>query len=794
MFATKMVYNMRGVAVMSLSPIISLLFLLQSMQLITPAGAISSLAHTYNHNLYHQSKIASSGSSSSFTTTDATFISSTPSLSSSTSARADGNVTDISASNSSSDAAKLVAAALEVLGERNKLRLENPNFNLNRFASAEELARSSSQGNTPSLLNFTPLNSTTAGKFKRHEANSTSPGNASSNSTFSYIIDPELAAAARIIAESTPQQVSQGNHSTVAADLRRRFAAESNDTNAMPQALVYADGLSGGYHFGDSAGRNITGGATLQPPVSSSANQSTLMQRDTASSTYWMANIPQLGSNPFAPPGYNIWRNVRDYGAKGDGSTDDTAAINRAIKDGGRCGEDCGSSTVLPAVVYFPPGIYLVSTPIIQYYNTQFLGDPLNVPTILAASSFIGLGVITSDVYSGPGPTDEWYLNTNNFLRSVKNFKIDITQTRWNAQVCAIHWQVAQGTSLENIEFHMSTEARTTQQGIYMENGSGGFLGNLVFVGGKFGAYFGNQQFTTNQLAFANCQTALQVHWDWAWTMQDVIITGCTTGLVIVGGAGGPLSTGQGVGSLVLVDAIIINTPTGIVTNLYKENSTSLLLSNVGFVNVKDAVVEDSPHQVLLPGGDSVKVKSWGFGKLNDPTGSRFVNGQDIPAMPRPDWMVGAVTSYGPQANLFSRRRPKYNDLGGAQLLDVKQYGARGDGVTDDSAILNSLLAVAANMSSIVFIPHGIYVVKDTLKVPIGSRIIGQAWSQIMGTGPKFEDASNPRAMVQVGNRGDVGVVEIQDMMFTVSGPTAGAVLVEWNVHQSSQGSAGLWG
>jgi hypothetical protein len=43
-----------------------------------------------------------------------------------------------------------------------------------------------------------------------------------------------------------------------------------------------------------------------------------------------------------------------------------------------------------------------------------------------------------------------------------------------------------------------------------MENGSGGFLEDLTFVGGKFGAYFGNQQFTTSNLIFTNCDTAVQ--------------------------------------------------------------------------------------------------------------------------------------------------------------------------------------------------------------------------------------------------------------------------------------------
>jgi hypothetical protein len=36
----------------------------------------------------------------------------------------------------------------------------------------------------------------------------------------------------------------------------------------------------------------------------------------------------------------------------------------------------------------------------------------------------------------------------------------------------------------------------TTQQGIYMENGSSSFLSDLTFVGANFGAFFGNQQFT----------------------------------------------------------------------------------------------------------------------------------------------------------------------------------------------------------------------------------------------------------------------------------------------------------
>ncbi|KAL6229017.1 pectate lyase superfamily protein-domain-containing protein [Aspergillus navahoensis] len=416
------------------------------------------------------------------------------------------------------------------------------------------------------------------------------------------------------------------------------------------------------------------------------------------------------------------------------------------------------------------------NTPRMKLYSQCKWDQPLDCDEGTCSNSLVA--------YSSAGSGGDFCSYQN-----VRNFKIDITRTDQAAYICAIHWQVAQGTSLENIYFYMTQDASTTQQGIYMENGSGGFMSDLTFVGRNFGAYLGNQQFTTSHLVFVNCNTALQIHWDWAWTMQDVVIESCTTGIIIVSGAGGPFSTGQAVGSFALVDAIIANTATRITTTLYNKNSTALLLQNIGFYNTQNTILDSNVNKALIPGGDQTILDSWGFGMVNDPEGARFVSSVNLQAANHSLSLVGDTVYNVGRPNFFNCRRPKYNAIGNSHVLDVEALGAKGDGKTDDTIVLNSVLARGANISSIVFFPYSIYVIKDTLKIPQNSRILGQAWSQIMAIGSKFEDVRNPRVAVKVGNKGDVGIVEIQDLLFTVSGPTAGTVLVEWNIHKSSQGA-----
>lgn len=254
-------------------------------------------------------------------------------------------------------------------------------------------------------------------------------------------------------------------------------------------------------YFGTAPDRGSLNGPILGP-----LNASALARIHGTSETrqddgYWLASLGSLGQSPFAPSGYQFFRNVRDFGAVGDGVTDDTAAINRAAATFSasdtstlRCADDCGSTTTLGAVVYFPPGTYLISTPIIQFHYTQFVGNPNNRAVIKGTLNFTGIALVDSNVYIPRGNGDQWYINQSNFYRQIRNLVFDMTGMNWtnydNDQEyvpAGIHWQVGQATSITNCHFQMAVSdgaQRATAVGIYMENGSGGGVSDLTFFGG----------------------------------------------------------------------------------------------------------------------------------------------------------------------------------------------------------------------------------------------------------------------------------------------------------------------
>ncbi|KAI8631351.1 glycoside hydrolase family 55 protein [Xylariaceae sp. FL1651] len=495
---------------------------------------------------------------------------------------------------------------------------------------------------------------------------------------------------------------------------------------------------------------------------------------------YWLADIQHQGVAPFAGSGYTVFRNVKDYGAKGDGVTDDTAAITAAMNAGNnRCLQGCASTTKTPAVVYFPAGTYMISKSIVPPYFTQMVGDPTNRPVLKATSNFAGFGLVDGNPYY---TSDLNWVSTNVFYRQMRNFVIDTTAIAPGTAATGIHWPTSQATSLINIEFNMPAGANSVHVGLFVESGSGGFMSDLTFNGGATGASLGNQQYTMRNLVFNNCQTAIIQLWNWGWTYQNLQINNCVTGIDLTANNNGALN----VGSAIVIDSTISNTQVGVKTS-YTQSTTpdtagSLVLENVKLTSVPTAVQGASGS--LLAGGTTT-IAAWGQGHQYIPNVGRELSGS-MTGNTRPSVLTGSNGYY-------SRSKPQYETLTTASIVSARSAGAKGDGTTDDTAALQNAINSATN-GKVLFIDYGLYKVTSTLKIPAGAKIVGEGYPIIMASGSFFGDINNPQPMLQVGaTSGTAGQVELSDFVVGNSGPAPGATLIEWNLASPSGTPSGMW-
>ncbi|KAK9781755.1 putative Exo-beta-1,3-glucanae [Seiridium cardinale] len=519
---------------------------------------------------------------------------------------------------------------------------------------------------------------------------------------------------------------------------------------------------------------------TTKPSTTNSANP--------ASSTcsYWLEDVEHQGIASFNKDAanYTVFRNVRDYGAKGDGITDDTKAINLAISDGDRCAPGtCASSTTTPALVYFPPGTYAVSGAIVGYYYTQIIGNPNCLPVIKATSDFSDAWVFDGNQYVANGLG--WGA-TNVFWRQIRNFVIDMTDIPASRAVYGVHWAVSQATSLQNIVFQMSSAAGTQHAGLFIEEGSGGFVTDLVFYGGLYGLNVGNQQYTMRNLTFYNSVTAIRQIWDWGWTYSGISINNCQVGLNLTSLRA---DKSQDVGSVVLYDSQITNTPVGIWTARNRTSTApsggSLVLENVALNNVGIAVQGFHNETILAGSSSSSIITAWGQGHAYTATSGPTIFQNTIRANKRPFTLA-------PGRGYYARSKPQYEQVPVSQIVSIRDAGARGDGRADDSDVINAALQTAAASGKVVYFDAGNYKVTKTIFIPIGSKITGESFPVILSSGSYFADINNPRPVVQVGKPGDTGKVEWTDTIVSTQGAQAGAILIEWNIATVNSPS-GMW-
>jgi len=174
-----------------------------------------------------------------------------------------------------------------------------------------------------------------------------------------------------------------------------------------------------------------------------------------AADGYWYEQIKHNGIHTDTTNSkYLVHRNVRDFGAKGDGTTDDSAAIQKAINtvDGSTGTRSGGSSlTGAPAVVYFPPGTYLLNTGLKNIMGTVLMGDPTNRPVLKAGSSFRDKILLTGQASGSVGLVSFFY--------GIKNLVFDSTAVAPTKAITLLEFSVSQACQLQNALFNMPVGA-----------------------------------------------------------------------------------------------------------------------------------------------------------------------------------------------------------------------------------------------------------------------------------------------------------------------------------------------
>jgi len=220
-----------------------------------------------------------------------------------------------------------------------------------------------------------------------------------------------------------------------------------------------------------------------------------------AGSSYWYEHVPHNGLNPTMPNSkdYVVFRNVRDYGAKGDGLADDTDAIQKAINAGdGRNTRNAGSvfgSTGQPAVVYFPAGTYVVNTTVRSAVGTILMGDPTSRPTIKAAAGFTSTYLLFG--------RDSRYSGLVGFYHGIKNLVLDSTAMPGSSSITLLEWGVSQANQLANVMFNMPVGADVGHSAIAMAvTVSPLIMNDLQIFGGGVGITLSATQYHLKNIYF----------------------------------------------------------------------------------------------------------------------------------------------------------------------------------------------------------------------------------------------------------------------------------------------------
>jgi Pectate lyase superfamily protein len=495
------------------------------------------------------------------------------------------------------------------------------------------------------------------------------------------------------------------------------------------------------------------------------------------------ANLPpstsELGTIAF-PDDANIV-NVQDepYNAKGDGSTDDTAALNRAIQD-----NDCETAVFrsAPKTVYVPAGTYRITDSVAADNCGVRLVGAGQDQTILrlddSAEGFDSPGdpkiVLQSGNLTSSDPSVDKNPNANRantgFSNYYQHFTLDTGAD--NPGAIGIRFDVANSGAMQHVGITTGDEERRGKYGLFFTSSPGPALVQHVSIDGfESGIYLDDK--IVNDLMFQDIVLSNQTVAGITNATKNIVVEGLTTQNVPTA-----IATTDAAATVMIFDSALSGQGSGTAIDVqqegfvYARNITAEQFGNVVTVAGQDlfvgknSVVEWSSHEYRV-GNEQ---RSWTEGNdnvgLNLPVkqAPEFFNADFSTWANVTDFGATADTAVAPQRGGGGQGAGN-QPPGRGQSAAPEQPAAPAVGGDDDGPAIQQ--AIDSGKETVYF-PYGTYTIRTPVIVRGAVKRIDFMFSRVESGGPNGK-------MSVADADGDTVIIEnvSSNLVFEQNGPDA---------------------
>jgi hypothetical protein len=378
------------------------------------------------------------------------------------------------------------------------------------------------------------------------------------------------------------------------------------------------------------------------------------------------------------------------YYAKGDGTSDDTAAIRQALLDNDWKDADANHTQYdrsSPRTIFLPAGTYRISGSLsIPGSSIRLSGAGMGRTTIKLINNAAGFGSTGTPQYVlRTGQAMDTGQANSGFSNYVENLTLDIGAG--NPGAVGIRYDVANRGTMKHVRIVSSDANKVGYRGMAFETSPGpGLIQDISIDGFDTGIYF--DQNPVNDLVFSDITLSNQRQAGIVNTTKNILFENLKTVNVPIA-----IKTVNDGGSVVLINSQLDGTGTGPAINLQK--AAFLYARNVTATGFGNIVTETGTARFV---GKSA-IKEWSTDSYHD--------GNTVKTWTETNDYVGL--------NLPVKKAPVYENTDLTTWASVKSYGATANNSADDDG--PAIQRAIDSGKPVVYFPYGEYTIKSPVIV-----------------------------------------------------------------------------